>query len=96
MNTEIKLPELDNLIEKAEQSEDYLRNVIQVYAESVADHWDVADTYKEKIADVCDQWSEGEDLAEGMKHLVSAICCYYTTRFKEVAVYGDKAINQSV
>jgi serine phosphatase RsbU (regulator of sigma subunit)/Flp pilus assembly protein TadD len=92
MNTEIKLPELELLIEKAEESEQYLRDVIQMYAEQVADHWDVALQYKDRIMGVCDKWSEGDDLAKGIKHTTGAYFNYYTTKFKETAEHAKKAI----
>jgi len=92
MKKEIRLPELERLIERAEKSEKYLRDVIQLYAESVADHWDVALQYKDQILSVCDHWSEGDDLAEGIKHTTSAYFCYYTTKFDDTEQHARKAI----
>lgn len=93
MPTEIKHPELDRLLLDAKKSESGLIQLANTYAHSVADNWELARQYHEKILELCEEYSEGENTAAGISQLISALFYYYTTQFHLVGDVARKAID---
>jgi serine phosphatase RsbU (regulator of sigma subunit) len=92
MKPQVKHPELDALLIEAANNETALFALAGKYAHSVADNWVIAEYYHNEIHKVCDKWSDGCNIAAGVKELISSLYYYYTTQFQLVGDVAVKAI----
>lgn len=91
MSSDIIHPGLEEKLEAAYKSEAGLEPLLALFARSVADNWAIAEHYHKQILKVCDQYSNGKNLAEGIKELASVLYYYYVTQFDKVAPAAERA-----
>lgn len=93
MSAVVQEDELDKLLLEAETNEEGLIPLIISFAHSVADRWDIAELYHQKVTAVCDKWIDGKNIAAGIKELASVLFYYYVTQYDKVDEIATKAIS---
>jgi tetratricopeptide (TPR) repeat protein len=88
-----KHDQLEHLLHVAEEDESVLTELVSNYAHSVADRWDIAKPYHERIAKVAAKWSDGHNLAAAISKLSEILYYFYTTQFDKVGENADETID---
>ena len=87
-----KHDELEALLDDCRKDESDLVLLVATYAHSVADRWDIASYYHERVREVAEIWSDGSNVAAGIKQLTSVLFYFYSTQFDKVGPTADEAI----
>lgn len=92
MELHAKHDELEAQLEKCLQTGENLTELLATYSHSVADRWDIAEYYHGKVRKVAEKWSDGTNLAAGVKELSSVLYFFYSTQFSKVGEVADRSI----
>ena len=92
MEQHVKHDELEAQLAHCFETGENFTELLATYSHSVADRWDIAEYYHDRVKEVAEKWSDGTNLAAGVYELASTLFYFYSTQFNKVAEVAEKSI----